>query len=312
MAAQYLQIDARFTALQGERGMYQELGGQLEAYAAKYPGRAVEAGALAQAAQAFLAEGDREAELRVMRKALARNALSGAVLDRYLTLLAAHHHDELLDVARSNSPAAVRNRAVQFAIAADAPELPTRWCALAAIPCPRCGLARSPRLRGSISEIMLPASTAPSRLRSIRVRSASVCRHRENPIRWSLGRYGFTTARVTATIWPPPAVPRRKPGCPHRLRPRLAIRTHISRSAMRTPARGNPQKQSPNLNTCWSSIPIAVMRRIASPACCGRRAAARRRSLAGRPHSTPSCRFKVAACACRSPSGAAWRVRSPT
>jgi len=122
MAAQYLQIDARFTALQGERGMYQELGGQLEAYAAKYPGRAVEAGALAQAAQAFLAEGDREAELRVMRKALARNALSGAVLDRYLTLLAAHHHDELLDVARSNSPAAVRNRAVQFAIAADAPE----------------------------------------------------------------------------------------------------------------------------------------------------------------------------------------------
>jgi tetratricopeptide (TPR) repeat protein len=102
--------------------MYQELGGQLEAYAAKYPGRAVEAGALAQAAQAFLAEGDQEAELRVMRKALARNALSGALLDRYLSLLAARHRDELLDVARSNSSAAVRNRAVQFAIAADAPE----------------------------------------------------------------------------------------------------------------------------------------------------------------------------------------------
>ena len=123
MAAQFQQIDPRFTALQSERGMYAELGGQLEAYAAKYPGRAVEAEALAQAAQAFLAEGDQEAELRVMRKALARNALSGALLDRYLGLLAARHRDELLDVARSNSPADIRNRAVQFAIAADAPEL---------------------------------------------------------------------------------------------------------------------------------------------------------------------------------------------
>ncbi len=128
MAAQFQQIDSQFTALQSERGMYAELGGQLEAYAAKYPGRSVESGALAQAAQAFLAEGDQQAELRVMRKALARNALSGALLDRYLGLLAAYHRDQLLDVARSNSPAAIRNRAVQFAIAADAP-----WFAYSAV-----------------------------------------------------------------------------------------------------------------------------------------------------------------------------------
>jgi predicted Zn-dependent protease len=122
MAAQTRQIDQRLIALQSERGLYGELGRQLEEYAGKTPGQTVEANALTAAAQAFIKDGDIESQMRVMGKALQRNSLAGAQLDRYLALLATRRPDELLTVIRSNGSAEIRNRAVQFAIANDRPE----------------------------------------------------------------------------------------------------------------------------------------------------------------------------------------------
>ncbi|MGP8245668.1 MAG: hypothetical protein ACLQVN_14265 [Bryobacteraceae bacterium] len=116
-------VDSGFVTLQAKRGLYADLGRQLEQYAAANPGRPVEANALAQAAQAFVAAGDVESQMRVMRKALARNALSGNLLARYLALLASRQPDELLAVIRGNGSADIRNRAVQSAIAAGRPDL---------------------------------------------------------------------------------------------------------------------------------------------------------------------------------------------
>ena len=123
MGAQRLQIDSRFVTLQSERGLYGELGRQLEEYAAKNPGQTVEGNALAQAAQAFIAEGDLDSQIRVMRKALARNDLSGILLDRYLALMASRQPEELVSIIRANPSPDIRNRAVQFAIAGERPEL---------------------------------------------------------------------------------------------------------------------------------------------------------------------------------------------
>ena len=123
MAAQAQQVDQRFVTLQSQRGLYADLGRQLEEYAARNPGEAVAANAWAQAAQAFIAEGDIDSQIRVMRKALARNALSGELLERFLAMLAARQPDELVAVARGNSFAEIRNRAVQIAIAGCRPDL---------------------------------------------------------------------------------------------------------------------------------------------------------------------------------------------
>lgn len=117
MTAAALQVDARFTMLQSQRGVFAELGRQMEQYAAQNPGRPVEAAALAQAAEAYMAAGDTESQMRVMRQALARNALAGGLLDRYLALLAARDPQELAALARSGASSNIRNRAVQEAIA---------------------------------------------------------------------------------------------------------------------------------------------------------------------------------------------------
>ena len=123
MTAQTQAVDARLVGLQTQRGLYGELGRELEDYAARNAGRPVEAGAYAQSIQSFIAEGDLESQLRVMRKALARSELSGILLDRYLSLIAVQHPDELLAVIRGNASAQIRNRAVQFAIAGDRMDL---------------------------------------------------------------------------------------------------------------------------------------------------------------------------------------------
>ncbi|MGA3042647.1 MAG: tetratricopeptide repeat protein [Bryobacteraceae bacterium] len=123
MAAQAAHVDPRFVMLQSQRGLYGELGVQLEDYAAQNTGRPVEGNALAQAAQAFVAEGDIDNQMGVMRKALARNALSGDLLDRYLALLARRQPDELLAVVRGHGSDEIRNRAVQLAIGGDHPGL---------------------------------------------------------------------------------------------------------------------------------------------------------------------------------------------
>jgi Tfp pilus assembly protein PilF len=123
MSAQALQIDPRFVTLQSQRGLYGDLGLQLEDYAAQHAGQPVEASALAQAAQAFIAEGNIDNQVRVMREALARNALSGILLDSYLDLMAQRQPEQLLAIARGNGAAEIRNRAIQFAMGGDRPEL---------------------------------------------------------------------------------------------------------------------------------------------------------------------------------------------
>jgi len=112
-------VDQQWLTLESRRGLYDPLGRALEEYAARRAGQPAEANALLQAAQAFIAAGDMEAQMRVMRQALSRNLLSGTLLDRYLALLAARQPDQLLAVVRGNPSADVRNRAVQFAIAGD-------------------------------------------------------------------------------------------------------------------------------------------------------------------------------------------------
>src|ERR1019366_8489248 len=64
-----------------------------------------------------------DGQVRVMRQALGRNALSGVLLDRYLALMAQRQPEALLAVVRGNALADTRNRAVQFAIAGDRAEL---------------------------------------------------------------------------------------------------------------------------------------------------------------------------------------------
>jgi tetratricopeptide (TPR) repeat protein len=123
MYAQALQTDPRFVTLQTQRGLYGELGRQLEEYGARYPGQPVESGALDLAAQAFIAAGDVDSQVRVMRKALARNSLGGVLLDRYLALMVLRQPEELLAIVRANNNQEIGNRAVQFAIAGDRPEL---------------------------------------------------------------------------------------------------------------------------------------------------------------------------------------------
>lgn len=115
-------LDNGLVELQSYRGVYGELGLQMEDYAAKNPGQPSEASAFAHAARAFVAAGDMGSELRVMKKALSRNALSGILLDRYLSLLASRSPEELLAISRSSDSVDIRNRAVQAAIASERPE----------------------------------------------------------------------------------------------------------------------------------------------------------------------------------------------
>jgi predicted Zn-dependent protease len=123
MTAAGLNVDSRFTALQPERGLYAELGRQLEQYAQGNAHATVESAALNQAARAFVSEGDIESQLRTMRRLLDRSALGGELLERYLDLLARRKPDDLIAIARGNSSFEIRNRAVQFAIASGQPQL---------------------------------------------------------------------------------------------------------------------------------------------------------------------------------------------
>ncbi len=126
MLAQPLNIDGRFVELQSQRGLYGELGRQLEDYATRNPGQPVDASGLAQSAQAFIQEGDIEAQMRVMSKALSRNSLSGALLDRYLALLATRRPEALLAIVAGNASDDIRNRAIHFAIAGERADLAYR------------------------------------------------------------------------------------------------------------------------------------------------------------------------------------------
>lgn len=119
MSAPHDQIDNRFTTLQSQRGLYGDLGRQFEDYALNNPGQPVESAALTSAAQAFMAEGDATAEARVFSEMVARHALSGQLLDRYLDSLATQHPDQLLAIVRTDPSADIRNHAVQYSISHD-------------------------------------------------------------------------------------------------------------------------------------------------------------------------------------------------
>jgi hypothetical protein len=116
MVASGLSVDQRFVTLQSERGLYGELGKQLEHYAAGTTS-ALESAALTQAAQAFVSEGDTDGQLRTMRALLNIDGLNGAFMDRYLSLLTNRRPDDLLALARRD------DKAVQFAIANGQPRL---------------------------------------------------------------------------------------------------------------------------------------------------------------------------------------------
>jgi len=126
MMAAGAELDEGFVALQSYRGVYEELGRQLEEFAAKNPGHASEANAFAHAARAFVASGDLESQIRVMKKELSRNALSGVLLDHYLSLLASRPPEELQAIIRNSGSDDIRNRAIQSAIANSAGESPER------------------------------------------------------------------------------------------------------------------------------------------------------------------------------------------
>ncbi len=121
--AQSTEIDQRLVALQSQRGLYGQLGSQMEAYASRNPGQTVEGSALLQAAQAFIAEGDIGGQMRVSRLALGRFNTFGNLLAPYLALLASRQPEELLAIVRGHGDDQVRNLAVQLAIGGDHREL---------------------------------------------------------------------------------------------------------------------------------------------------------------------------------------------
>jgi Tfp pilus assembly protein PilF len=116
-------IDGRFVTLQTQRGLYGELGQQLERFASQKASSSAAAGALVQAAAAYRAEGDTDSEMRVLQMALTQNALGGEWLDRYFQLLIERQPDQLPAIARSGAFPEIRNRAVQMAIASDRQDL---------------------------------------------------------------------------------------------------------------------------------------------------------------------------------------------
>jgi cellulose synthase operon protein C len=122
MMASGAQLDAGFASLQSHRGVYEELGRLLEEYAARNSGRPSEANAFAHAARAFVAAGDIDGQIRVMKKAFSRNALSGDLLDRYLSLQASRSPEELPAIARGGGSDEIRNRAVQTSIKNENPQ----------------------------------------------------------------------------------------------------------------------------------------------------------------------------------------------
>jgi cellulose synthase operon protein C len=111
-------VDARFVTLENSRARYSQLAQELEQYAALVP-RAwdgARSAALSQSVTAWSAAGDVDAQLRIMADLERRNQLSGEMLDRYLSLLAALHPGELVRLAAETPQPATRNQAVQWAI----------------------------------------------------------------------------------------------------------------------------------------------------------------------------------------------------
>ncbi|MBV9504307.1 MAG: tetratricopeptide repeat protein [Acidobacteriia bacterium] len=111
-------VDPRLVQLETRRGKYAELGRQMEAYATSSRGvREVEPGALNAAAQAYAAEGDLDGEIRVVKRLLNVRVTSGPLLDRFFSVLAVRRPEELREIFRATPLAAVKNRAIQAAIA---------------------------------------------------------------------------------------------------------------------------------------------------------------------------------------------------
>ncbi|HLK69450.1 MAG TPA: hypothetical protein VKU19_38730 [Bryobacteraceae bacterium] len=116
----------RLVPLEVRRGRFRELARALEDFAAKNSGNSEESRALIEAINAYIAEGDIENQMRLMRQVAARNDLVGPLLDRYLNLLIARQPDELVAMARGNTTALVKNRSVQLAIASGRTDLADR------------------------------------------------------------------------------------------------------------------------------------------------------------------------------------------
>ena len=102
-------MDSRLASLQVERGVYGEWARQLEQFG--------DPNSQAQAMQAYLHEGDETNAARMATLLIARNSLSGPLLEWYLATLSLRDRGQLLALVRSApTTTEIRNRAVQFAI----------------------------------------------------------------------------------------------------------------------------------------------------------------------------------------------------
>ena len=115
--------DARFTALETERGRYRELAQELEQYAARFPAAG---SALAQAATAWIAEGDVDASCALCRHWHAATRSTGRC-----SIVISRCSRPFIPISLSSLPRQrrrrdVRNRAVQWAIGSGNRELAYR------------------------------------------------------------------------------------------------------------------------------------------------------------------------------------------
>ena len=121
VAAEAQRERQRLIFLGRERLRFDELGAQLEAYDRALPPNADHGGNLEEAAQCYRASGNVAAELRALRLAHDRSALSGSLFDRYCQMLVAQPQLLVAAIAReqrSNAANGMVNYALQHAGAA--------------------------------------------------------------------------------------------------------------------------------------------------------------------------------------------------
>ncbi len=108
---------ARLIQLQEQRMKFEELAGQLEAYARVLAPDQDRAGALQQAAAEYRFAGNNTEELQVLATMFGQQTLGGESLERYFELLLATDPQRLVAIAGEGQPSTVRDAAANFALA---------------------------------------------------------------------------------------------------------------------------------------------------------------------------------------------------
>jgi len=108
---------SRLIQLQEQRMKFEELAGQLEAYARTLAPDQDRAGVLQQAAAEYRLAGNYTEELRVLATLFGQRTLGGQSLERYFELLLATDPQRFVAIAGEGQPSAVRDAAANFALA---------------------------------------------------------------------------------------------------------------------------------------------------------------------------------------------------